>query len=104
MALSFVKDEAKPRRSAARQGRVLDQAQGRSKLAAMDLRRSLREAPCAYRDIQGFDFDDECAAAACSRWNLPPLGGFGRAAIFSFLRRSARWIGVSSGLSVMAPT
>ena len=40
VALSFVKDEAKPRRGAARQGRVLDQVQSRSKLAGMDLRRS----------------------------------------------------------------
>src|SRR5947208_3972805 len=50
----------------------------------------------SQRDIHGFDFEDERAAAACSRWNLPPRGGFGRAAIFSFFRRSALWIGVSS--------
>jgi len=47
VALSFVKDEAKPRRGAARQGRALDQAQSHSKLAAMDLRRGLLRAATA---------------------------------------------------------
>jgi len=30
------------------------------------------------RDIQGLDFEPEMWAAACSRWNRPPRGGFGR--------------------------
>ena len=62
-----------------------------------------------YRVIQGFDFEELRAAAACSRWNLPPRGGLGLASMAAFFRRRALCIGVSSdgmgggvfGLSVM---
>ena len=72
--------------------------------ADMDAVRSADNSQ-AYRDIHGFDFDDERAAAACSRWKRPPRGGLGLAAIAAFFRRSALWIGVSGGdfeSSVMA--
>jgi hypothetical protein len=67
--------------------------------AAMTPGTRAEEGACAYRDIQGFDFDDEAWAAACSRWNRPPLGGVGLAASAAFFSRSAFWIGVSEGSS-----
>ena len=51
----------------------------------------------AYLDIQGLDFEAEVWAAACSRWNRPPRGALGRAAIAACFRRKAFCIGVSSG-------
>lgn len=54
-----------------------------------------------YREVHGRAFDDPCLAAACSLWNRPPRGGFGRASSAACFSRRARWIGVSPGSSVM---
>ena len=53
-----------------------------------------RRAP--YRFIQGLDFP-AAIPAACSRWNFPPRGGVGLAAIAAFFSRRARWMEVSEG-------
>ena len=68
MALSFVKDEAKPRRFAAGQGPVLDQAQGHSKLAAMDLRRS---PSCALQSFYRF----AAMPGGAATFGPPPAAG-----------------------------
>jgi len=55
-----------------------------------------------YRETHGARLPEPPFAAACSRWNRPPLGGLGRAASAACFRRSTRWSGVSSGSSDMA--
>ena len=62
-----------------------------------------RQAEAFARDVEDerrvLERRDERAAAACSRWNFPPLGGVGLAAMAAFLSLRAFCIGVSIGES-----